>query len=108
MLKKIQVVEGLSYIHQELQLYVGNLDCTSVLVRGDGRIKIGRDSPLAIRRLAERWKANIAVSVFEQKALSPGRENDDIKQIGSVMIELIESATSILEPNTRTLKNPEI
>ena len=41
LMAKGQILDGLSYIHEELSLYCGKLDCSTVLLNRDGMVKIG-------------------------------------------------------------------
>ncbi|KAL9132040.1 MAG: hypothetical protein Q9217_000168 [Psora testacea] len=86
-----ELVGGLSYIHEKLSLYHGTLSCSNVLLNQDGKIKI----------------ANIAESILERKVFSAERGLADIKRIATIMIELMEPATSILDPSSTVLKNPQ-
>ena len=38
---EVQVVTGLSYIHQELAIAHGKLSCSTILLDSSGRIKLG-------------------------------------------------------------------
>ncbi|MCJ1360236.1 MAG: hypothetical protein MMC33_010239 [Icmadophila ericetorum] len=85
------IVNGLLYIHEKLLLYYGTLGCSAVLLNQDGEIKI----------------ANVAEAILERKVFSAVMAMADIKCIGTIMMELMEPATSILDPCSTVLKNPE-
>jgi len=53
------------------------------------------------------YAANIAESILEQKVFSAEKGMIDIKGIGVIMVELMEPTTSILNPSSTVLKNPE-
>ncbi len=38
----LQIVDGLHFVHKELGLYHGRLDCDQILLDLEGRTKIGR------------------------------------------------------------------
>jgi len=53
------------------------------------------------------YAANIAEFILEQKVFSAEKGMTDIKGIGVIMIELMKPTTSILNPSSTVLKNPE-
>lgn len=88
-------------------MYHGNLSCGTVLLRQDGKIKIGKvRRSKAVAKLT-RVSTNIADSVLQRKVISSDKADTDIKCIGNIMMELMEPGTSILDPQTTTLAYPE-
>lgn len=103
-----QLIDGLSYIHEILLLFHGTLGCNTVLLSQDGKIKIGTLKTLEIELKADVFDtANIAESILERKVFSDKRGSSDIKSIGTIMVELMEPATSILDPSSTVLEEPD-
>ena len=88
-------------------MYHGSLSCDSVLLRQDDNIKIGEPCHDISPSGAHSTAANIAESILERRILSPGKADIDTKCIGIVMMELMEPATSVLDPETTVLAAPE-
>ncbi len=53
------------------------------------------------------YAANIAEFILEQKVFSAEKGMINIKNIKVIMIELMKSTTSILNPSSTVLKNSE-
>ncbi|MCJ1476735.1 hypothetical protein MMC13_005404 [Lambiella insularis] len=85
-----QVVNGLSYLHQELVIAYGLLSCSTVLLDSSGRIKL----------------ANVGDALVTNRELNEENERVDISRLGSVMMELMEPMTFILEPGSVILRDP--
>ncbi|KAL9611410.1 MAG: hypothetical protein Q9167_003951 [Letrouitia subvulpina] len=86
-----EILNGLSFIHTELQLFHGHLDCGAILLNYKGNVKI----------------ANIGWSMIEEKAFDKEKEKVDVRGIGNVMMELMENQTWIADPGSITLQHPE-
>ena len=64
-----QLVEGLTYIHEQLSMYHGCLSCGTVLLRQDGKIKIGNLCTWSILRI----KASLGRSQYRRVDLGTPR-----------------------------------
>ena len=82
-------MDGLLFIHQELSLYHGGLDCSAVLLDSDGAVKIGESTQIDQLQLLTSL-ANIGDSVVGNRQLDTENERCDIGSVGSVMMELME------------------
>lgn len=54
----------------------------------------------------ETWTANIGQSLLEHAATSEAKDRD-IRDIGRLMLKLMELSTSLFDPESLTLRNPE-
>ena len=89
-------------------MYHGSLTCGTVLLRQDGKIKIGMLCHDQVKSdVSHHTVANIAESILEKKTISPAKALTDTKCIGTIMMELMEPATSILDSKTTALAAPE-
>jgi len=86
-----QILDGLSYIHTELQLYYGELNCGNVWLKRDGAVKL----------------ANVGDAMLNDVKISEDTERKDVCTVGLVMKELIEPETSLQNPDSIVLKYPE-
>ena len=73
----------------------------------DGAVKIGEPSQVNQLQLLT-LLANIGDSFVANRQLDTENERCDIGSIGSVMMELMEPNTYIVEPSTIILRNPDL
>ena len=89
-------------------MYHGSLTCGTVLLRQDGKIKIGMLCYNQVKSDVSYYiVANIAESILEKKTISPVKALIDIKCIGTIIMEFMEPATSILDSKTTALAASE-
>ncbi len=94
-------------MHEELGLAHGALDCNTILLDLNGRVKIGkfRGRPGVGRLLM--CQANIGDSFIEKRQLNPDSERNDIRSLGAIMMELMEPTTYILDAQSTKLKDSD-
>ncbi|MCJ1422777.1 hypothetical protein MMC29_000657 [Sticta canariensis] len=86
-----EVVSGLLYMHEELGLAHGALNCSTILLDLNGRVKI----------------ANVGDSFIEKRLFNPDSERNDVRSLGAIMMELMEPTTYILDPQSTKLKDSD-
>ncbi|KAI4219487.1 MAG: hypothetical protein L6R36_008293 [Xanthoria steineri] len=86
-----QILNGLFYMHRELGLFHGNLSCSEVMLDYEGRVKI----------------ANVGISMSEKRIYDDASGSQDIRGLGSIMMELMETETWISDPSSLVLQHPE-
>ncbi|EXJ56210.1 serine/threonine protein kinase [Cladophialophora psammophila CBS 110553] len=100
-----ELVAGLSYIHDNLSHYHGDLSCGTIMLNLDGSVKIGKSkfssSPPQLMAIA-----NIGESFARNRIITAETRQHDIRTIGFVMMELMEPTTYILDPQSAGLQNP--
>lgn len=101
----IQIVNGLIHIHKECSLYHGDLSCNTVLLSRDSYIKIGKPDLLS-RGTRLTPAANIGDSIIERRSHTDEKAREDIRSLGSIMVELMEPTTYALDPQTIKLEHP--
>lgn len=102
-----QVVIGLLYMHEELGLAHGALDCSTILLDLNGRVKIGkfRGRPGFGQLLI--CQANVGDSSIEKRQLNPDSERNDNRSLGALMMELMEPTTYIVDAQSTKLKDSD-
>lgn len=86
-----EVLCGLTFIHQGLSHYYGELGCNTVLLTRDGHVKL----------------ANIGDCVLEERRLTESMEKEDVRSVGYMMLELMEADTSLARPKSIQLQRSE-
>ncbi|PGH19275.1 serine/threonine protein kinase [Polytolypa hystricis UAMH7299] len=84
-----ELLQGLKHIHDDLRIAHGSLNCDNVLIAGDGTVQI----------------ANIGDSLLDGG--DPDRKQRDMKDVGLIAVRLKERGTSLDNPETLTLREPE-
>ena len=101
------MVSGLLYIHEELSLAHGALDCSTVLLDLNGRVKIGKLQRGTVQGLLLKHSANVGDSLIEKRQLDQNSERNDVRSIGAIMMELMEPTTYILDSQSTELKDAD-
>ncbi|KAL6712959.1 hypothetical protein ACLMJK_009514 [Lecanora helva] len=83
-----QIVHGLSFIHERLDLHHGDLNCGQILLDRAGHIKIGS-------------------RMLQGRSSTQEEKNSDIRSVGAIMMEMMEPATFLETPNSVALRHPE-
>jgi len=100
------VIQGLLYLHKNLRLFHGAIDCGQVLVNRLGHVKIGK-----IRAQRHRacliLAANIGESMLRNRQTNEKQERKDIGDVGLMMVEMMEPETSLMNAHTLDLRSPE-
>ena len=86
-----QILGGLSYIHTELQLHYGELNCDNVWLKRDDAVKL----------------TNVGDVMLNDVKISEDAERKDVCTVGFLMKELMEPKTSLQSPDLIVLKYPE-
>ncbi|KAI9673510.1 MAG: hypothetical protein M1822_009937 [Bathelium mastoideum] len=96
-----QILNGIVFIHKELQLAHGDVSCDNVLLSRQGEIKIGKCQPGDLLQ-ALRLLANIGQSLLERRT----DKDQDLKQLGGILLKLLEPGSS-WPSNHPQLKEPD-
>ncbi len=86
-----QILDELFYIHTELQLYYGELNCGNVWLKRDGVVKL----------------ANVDDAMLNDVKISENAERKNVCTMRFVMNELMKSKTSLQNPDLIVLKYSE-
>ncbi len=100
------MIQGLLYLHKNLRLFHGAMDCGQVLVNRLGHVKIGKVR--AQRRKA--WlilAANVGESMLRSRQTNETHERKDIRDLGLMMVEMMEPETSLMNAQTLDLRSSE-
>lgn len=107
MLINEQVVSGLLYIHGELGLTHNALDCSTILLDLDGRVKIDKVQSETGRGRLLMCQANIGDSLIEKRQLNPDSKRNDIRSLEAIIMKLMKPTTYILDAQSTKLKNSD-
>lgn len=86
-----QILDGLSYVHTELQLYYGELNCGNVWLKRDGAVKL----------------ANVGDAMLNDVKISEDIERKDVCTVSLVMKELMKPEISLQNSDSIVLKYSE-
>ncbi|KAL2049561.1 hypothetical protein ABVK25_010140 [Lepraria finkii] len=86
-----EVLKGIQHIHTELKILHGSINTNSIMVDRDGNVKLANIGPSMLRG-----------------AVSSHHEQEDLRALGLLMVQLMELDTSLQAPDSLELKNPDI
>ena len=99
------VVEGLSYIHDELAVVHGSLGCGTVLISLFGAIRICMFASFSLIHLTWGGAGNIEDAIIKGLC-AKDHQRTDFKALQSMMVELMEPETWCENPASQTLRDP--
>lgn len=101
------MIQGLLYLHKTLRLFHGAMDCGQVLVNRLGHVKIGKFQSPYVSKFMLILAANIGESMLRSRQTNETHERKDIKDLGLMMVEMMEPETSLMNTQTLELRSPE-
>ena len=99
-----QLLKDLLYLHKKFNLYHEALNCDTILLDFDERMKINKFNEKKMIIINE-FIINVDDSIIKSKRFNLKNEKNDIQSIESIMMKLIKSEIFILESNFIVLKN---
>lgn len=94
-------------MHEELGLAHGALNCSTILLELNGRVKIGKFQRGTGREQLLMCQANVGDSFVEKRQLNPDSARNDIRSLGAIMMEMMELTTYILDAQSTKLKDSD-
>jgi hypothetical protein len=98
LLTGIQLVAGLSYIHEELSIHHGELNCVSIMLNVAGMVKIGKSGLVStqqwLMKSSQYWGVVDPEQMYHTRRQTCRRA--DMRGLGFIMIELMQPATHVI------------